>query len=195
MHLDDPAAATRRLEAAAQRAVEIGEPGLERLARGYRLLTVRMQGPSASLGDEARQLVDGNGDRGYDRYISIWAASMLALVDRDAVRLRQLMDIQLADLAATGLRENWLTMYWGALALILEGEDYLDQLRRSRARADAEGRNSDADSVLALAIAAACRDEWEEAAELIGAGPAHSSTTPPASSTSPSSATSWCAPT
>ena len=51
----------------------------------------------------------------------------------------------------------------------MEGEDYVDQLRRSRARAEAEGRVADADCVLALACAAACRDDWEEAAELVGA--------------------------
>ena len=58
VHLDDPARATRRLEAAARRAREIGEPGLARLARGYRLVTVRMQGPSEALVDEARDLVE-----------------------------------------------------------------------------------------------------------------------------------------
>ncbi len=169
VHLDDPARATRRLEAAARRALEIGEPGLARLARGYRLVTVRMQGPSDALHAELRDLVDTVGEREYDRYICHWAGSLLALVDRDAPRLRHLFDQQLRDLAATGLRENWLTMYWGALALIVEGQDYRQQLLRSRGRAEAEGREADADCVLALACAAACRDDWELAAELAGA--------------------------
>jgi hypothetical protein len=169
VHLDDPARATHRLEAAARRALEIGEPGLARLARGYRMVTVRMQGPSEALQEEVRDLVDDAGDRAYDRYICHWAGSLLALVDRDAPRLRRLLDQQLRDLAATGLRENWLTMYWGALALIVEGEDYREQLMRSRGRAEAEGREADADCVLALACAAACREEWELAAELTGA--------------------------
>ena len=177
-HLLEPAQASRRLEAAAQRAEERGEPGLARLARGYRLVTARMEGPSAALADEARAVVasvvdgdgsGGGGERDYDSYIVHWAASLLALVDLDAPRLRALMDTQLRDLATTGLRENWLTMYWEGLALALEGEDYLPQLGRARARAEAEGRNADADCVLALACAAATRGEWEQAAELIGA--------------------------
>jgi len=171
-HLLEPAQASRRLEAAAQRAEEHGEPGLARLARGYRLVTARMEGPSPALGDETRavveSVVDVDGERDYDSYIIHWAASLLALVDLDAPRLRGLMDAQLRDLAATGLRENWLTMYWEALALALEGEEYLPQLGRSRARAKAEGRNADADCVLALACAAAFDGEWEDAAELIG---------------------------
>jgi hypothetical protein len=171
-HLLEPAQASHRLEAAAQRAEEHGEPGLARLARGYRLVTARMEGPSPALGDETRavveSVVDVDGERDYDSYIIHWAASLLALVDLDAPRLRGLMDAQLRDLAATGLRENWLTMYWEALALALEGEEYLPQLSRSRARAKAEGRNADADCVLALACAAAFDGEWEDAAELIG---------------------------
>jgi uncharacterized protein HemY len=79
------------------------------------------------------------------------------------------MDAQLADLMANGLRENWLTMYWEALSLIGGGGDYLPQLRRARRRAEAEGRLADADCVLALGYAAACRDDWERAAELLGA--------------------------
>ncbi len=59
-------------------------------------------------------------------------------------------------------------MYWDALAMIAGGEDYLPQIRRSRRRAEAEGRRPEADCVLALAYAAACRDAWEEAAELVG---------------------------
>jgi len=79
------------------------------------------------------------------------------------------MDSQLADLMASGLSENWLTMYWDALAMISGGETYLPQLRRARARAEAEGRNAEADCVLALGYAAACRDEWEQAAKMLGA--------------------------
>ena len=170
-HLLEPAQASRRLAAAADHAEERGEPGLARLARGYRLVTARMEGPSPALADEARAVVESVGDRerDYDSYIIHWAASLLALVDLDASRLRELMDAQIRDLAATGLRENWLTMYWEALALALDGEEYLDQLRSARARAEAEGRNADADCVLALACAAATRGEWEQAAELIGA--------------------------
>ncbi|MGH3347737.1 MAG: hypothetical protein ACRDO4_12215, partial [Nocardioides sp.] len=167
-HLLEPAQATRRLEAAADRAEALGEPGLARLARGYRLVTARIEGPSPTLADKARAVVDSVVEREYDSYIIHWAASLLALVDLDAPRLRELMDAQIRDLAASGLRGNWLTMYWEALALALEGEDYLDQLRRARARAEAEGRNADADCVLAVACAAAARGEWEHAAELIG---------------------------
>jgi hypothetical protein len=131
-----------------------------------------MEGPSPALADETRAVVrsavEVDGERDYDSYIIHWAASLLALVDLDGPRLRGLMDAQLRDLAATGLRENWLTMYWEALALALEGEEFLPQLGRSRARAAAEGRNADADCVLALACAAAARGEWEESAELIG---------------------------
>ncbi|WP_432479645.1 ATP-binding protein [Nocardioides sp. GXQ0305] len=169
VHLDDPARATGRLEAAARRALEVGEPALARLARGYRLVTVRMQGPSEALHAEVRDLVDSAGERDYDRYICHWAGTLLALADGDASQLRRLYDQQLLDLAATGLRENWLTMYWGALALIVEGRDYRGQLVRSRGRADAEGREVDADFVLALACAAGYRDDWERAAELVGA--------------------------
>ena len=171
-HLLEPAQASLRLAAAAQHAEEHGEPGLARLARGYRLVTARMEGPSPALADETRAVVrsavEVDGERDYDSYIIHWAASLLALVDLDGPRLRGLMDAQLRDLAATGLRENWLTMYWEALALALEGEEFLPQLGRSRARAAAEGRNADADCVLALACAAASRGEWEESAELIG---------------------------
>ena len=93
VHLDDPAAATRRLEAAGRRAVEIGEPGLERLARGYRLLTVRMQGPSDSWATRHGSSWTTTEIAITTATSAIWAASMLALVDRDAARLRQLMDI------------------------------------------------------------------------------------------------------
>ena len=168
-HLGDPSGVTRRLEEIAAEARAAGEPGLARLARGFRLFTVRMQGPDDSLADEVVTLLEAESGRDYDRYICLWGASLLALVDRDGVRLRGLMDAQINDLVTSGLRENWLTMYWGALALIVEGADYLPQLRRSRTRAADEGRQVEADCVLALAYAAACADEWERAAELLGA--------------------------
>jgi len=169
VHLLEPDRAAERLEDAGDRARAIGEPGLERLARAFRMVALRLLGSTDGLDDEARALTGADSDGDYDRYLAIWAASLIALVDRDGPRLRWLMDAQLVDLAASGLRENWLTMYWDALALIAGGEDYLPQLRRSRRRAEAEGRRAEADCVLALAYAAACRDAWEEAAELVGA--------------------------
>ena len=168
VHHVDPAGTAQRLGSTAHRADELGEPGLARLARGFRLVAARMVGPSEELTAEARAVVESVGERDYDSYIIHWAASLLALVDRDAPRLRQLWDAQVRDLAASGLHENWLTMYWGALTLALEGEDYLEQLRHSRDRAKIEGRDNDPDSVLALACAAAFDGDWEEAAELIG---------------------------
>jgi len=168
-HLGDPAGVTGQLEMVAAEARAAGEPGLERLARGFRLFTVRMQGPDDSLADEVRGLLEAESGRDYDRYICLWGSSLLALVDRDGPRLRGLMDAQLTDLMTSGLRENWLTMYWGALALVAERRDFLPQLRRARDRAAAEGRQVEADCVLALAYAAACHDDWERAAELLGA--------------------------
>ena len=168
-HLLQPAHATRRLEAAAKQAEEHGEPNLARLARGYWLVTSRMLGPSPELTPEAHAIVDSVEERDYDSYIIHWAASLLALLDLDAPWLRELMDAQIRDLAETGIRGNWLTMYWEALALAIAGEEYVDQLRRSRARAASEGRNADPDCVLALAIAASAEGDWERAAELIGA--------------------------
>ncbi|MGZ8736822.1 MAG: ATP-binding protein [Nocardioides sp.] len=167
--LRDPERATARLEEAAHRARALGEPGLERLARGFRVVALRFLGRTRGLADEILALTEADCGDDYDRYICIWAASLVALVDRDGPRLRRLMDAQLTDLMSTGLRENWLTMYWGALALISNGDDYLPQLRRARRRAEAEGRSADADCVLALGYAAACRDDWERAAELLGA--------------------------
>jgi hypothetical protein len=164
-----PEPAAEALEDAADRAHALGEPGLERLARGFRAVALRMTGSSEGLDEELRGLTDAGSGSEYDRYICLWVASLLALVDRDGPRLRRLMDSQLADLMESGLQENWLTMYWQALVLIGDGRDYLTQLRRSRLRAEAEGRSADADCVLALAYDAACHDEWERAAELVGA--------------------------
>ena len=169
-HLLEPARSAKRLEDAARRARAAGEPGLERLARSYRVVAQRLQGRRRGLDAEVRDLLEeDDSEHEYDRYLCIWAASLVALVDRDGPGLRRLMDAQLADLMASGLRENWLTMYWEALALIAGREDYLPQLRRACDRAEAEGRRPEADCLLALGYAAACRDAWEEAAELLGA--------------------------
>jgi predicted ATPase/DNA-binding SARP family transcriptional activator len=164
-----PEPAARALEDAADRAHTLGEPGLERLARGFRAVALRMTGRSDGLEEELRGLTEAGSGSEYDRYICLWVASLLALVERDGPRLRRLMDAQLGDLMENGLQENWLTMYWEALVLIGDGQEYLTQLRRSRLRAEAEGRSADADCVLALAYDAACHDEWERAAELVGA--------------------------
>ncbi len=168
-HLLEPARSAKRLEDAARRARAAGEPGLERLARSYRVVAQRLQGRRRGLDAEVRDLLEDDSEHEYDRYLCIWAASLVALVDRDGPGLRRLMDAQLADLMASGLRENWLTMYWEALSLIAGREDYLPQLRRACDRAEAEGRRPEADCLLALGYAAACRDAWEEAAELLGA--------------------------
>jgi predicted ATPase/DNA-binding SARP family transcriptional activator len=167
--LTSPNRAALRLEDACNRARALGEPGLERLARGFRLVPLRLLGRTRGLDAEVHDLTETQTGQDYDRYICIWAASLLALVDRDGPRLRRLMDAQLSDLVASGLRENWLTMYWEALAMISGGESYLPQLRRARERAEAEGRQAEADCVLALGYAAACRNRWEQAAELLGA--------------------------
>jgi predicted ATPase/DNA-binding SARP family transcriptional activator len=168
-HLVSPAQAVERLEAAVRRAGAAGEPGLLRIARGYRMVALLMLGSHDGLREEARFLTEQASGRDYARYLCTWAASLVALVDRDGAWQRQLMDQQHEDLAATGLRENWLTMYWESLALVAEGADYLPQLRRARATAVTEGRTAaDADCVLALAYAAACRDDWERAAQLLG---------------------------
>jgi predicted ATPase/DNA-binding SARP family transcriptional activator len=167
--LATPQQATARLGEAAALARAAGEPSLERLARGFRVVPQRLMGATQGLDEEVRALVEADSAGGYDRYICIWAASLVALVDRDGPRLRRLMDAQLADLRDSGLQENWLTMYWGALSRIVAGEEYLPQLRGSRRRAEAEGRRADADCVLALGYAAACNDQWETAAELVGA--------------------------
>ena len=163
-----PARALARLDGLVAQARAADEPGLERLASAFRVVALRMLGTTDGLDEEIRHLLESSGSE-YDRYICIWVASLVALVDRDGPRLRELMDAQLVDLMGTGLRENWLTMYWGALSRIGTGDEYLLQLSRARQRAEQEGRRADADCVLALAYAAACREEWEHAAELAGA--------------------------
>ncbi len=168
-HFIVPTEAAQRLDEACDQALAVGEPGLERLARGFRLVVLRLLGRTEGLDEEVRALTEADSEGDYARYICNWAASLVALVARDGPHLRRLMDSQLADLMASGLRENWLTIYWESLAMISQGESYLPQLRRARDRAEAEGRDPRADCVLALGYAAACRDQWEQAAELLGA--------------------------
>jgi predicted ATPase len=167
--LIDPVRAAERLQMAAEQARRADEPGLERLARGFRLVPLRLLGRMSGLEEEVADLTRPRPALDYDRYICIWAASLLALVDRDGARLGGLMAVQLSDLKESGLQENWLTIYWGALSLISRGEDHLAQLRQARRRAEAEGRQADADCVLAVGYAAACADDWERAAALLGA--------------------------
>ena len=132
VRLLDPQRAADRLADAVDRARAAGEPGLERLARGFRMVALRMSGITDGLRDEGRALTDGAPEQDYPRYLCHWAASLVALLDRDSAWLSHLMDQQRDDLAATALYENWLTLYWGALALIAEGADFVPQLRRSR---------------------------------------------------------------
>jgi hypothetical protein len=169
VRLADLERAVERLSEAAASASQLDEEGLARLARGYRLVARQLLGATDGIHDEARALTEHVATRDYALYLSRWAASLVAIVDRDGSWQDRLMAAQRDDLAASGLRENWLTMYWGALTLIGLGEEYLGQLGRARAWARAEGRAADADCVLALAYAAACRDDWEGAATLVGA--------------------------
>jgi hypothetical protein len=60
-------------------------------------------------------------------------------------------------------------MFSVALTMIGEGADWRPHLGRARRRAEAEGRRAEIDCVFALAYAAACRSDYEAAAELIGA--------------------------
>jgi predicted ATPase/DNA-binding SARP family transcriptional activator len=169
VHLVDPAKAVEHLAAAAASAADLGEEGLSRLARGYRVVALLLLGATDEIHTEARALTEDVTTRDYALYLCRWAASLVALVDRDGAWQDRLMTCQRDELAATGLRENWLTMYWGALTSIGLGDEYVGQLARARAWARAEGRQADADCVLALAYAAACDDDWERAAELVGA--------------------------
>ena len=166
-HLASPAKVAERLQDAADRARAAGEPGLERLARGFRLVPLRMLGRTDRL--TRRSGPDRVRHRARLRPLHLpRASSVLALVDLDGPRLRALMDIaQLADLVASGLHGNWLTLYWEALAMISTGEAYPLLAARpatGRARRPAGRRRLRA---LALAYAAACRDEWERSAELL----------------------------
>jgi predicted ATPase/DNA-binding winged helix-turn-helix (wHTH) protein len=156
------------LEAAAIRARKAEEPGLDRLARAFRVVALL----AAGRYDDAKAGIAEPGELtgdGYDRYIAVWAAWTDALGDRDGPRLRRWMDAQLENVRDSGLRENWLSMFSMTLTLIGEGANWRPYLSRARRRAEAEGRQADVDCVFALAYAAACRDEHERAAELIGA--------------------------
>ena len=165
----DPRRAVELLEEARDGARTAGEPGLERLARAFRVVALRYCGRPSGLDAEVAALVDARPHGGYDRYLAIWAGFVVALADRDGPRMRRLMDTQLADVRASGQPENWLITFCDALALIGEGAEYLPELRLARRRAEDEGRRADADCVLALAYAAACHDDWERSAELLGA--------------------------
>lgn len=163
-----PEQAVAGLEAARDRAEEIGEPQLNRLARAFRVMALLAAGRRTGLSDEIRALTDSASD-GYDWYIAIWTAWMDAVIDRDAARLRHWMDVQNDNISTSGLRENWLTLFSQTLTAIGEGSDYLPHLLQARRRAELEGRNADVDCVLALAYAAACQGDPVRAAELIGA--------------------------
>ncbi|MGY1603539.1 ATP-binding protein [Geodermatophilus sp. SYSU D00815] len=163
-----PAVALARLADARARAEAVGEPQLVRVDDAYRVVTRLLLGDTEGLAADAAALVR-EGGTDYDTYIAVWAAWLVALADRDAGRMRRLMDAQHAQLQDSGLDENWLTTYSEALTLIAAGEPHLPQLRRARQRAEQEGRRADADVVLALGYAAACRDDWTAAAELVSA--------------------------
>ena len=165
----DPRRAVELLEEARDGARTAGEPGLERLARAFRVVALRYCGRPSGLDAEVETLIDARPHGGYDRYLAIWAGFVVALADRDGPRMRRLMGIQWADVRASGQPENWLITFCDALALIGEGAEYLPELRLARRRAEDEGRRADADCVLALAYAAACHDDWERSAELLGA--------------------------
>jgi predicted ATPase/DNA-binding winged helix-turn-helix (wHTH) protein len=163
-----PDRAVAELDAARDRAADLGEPELNRLARAFRVVVLIGAGKRTGLSAEIRALTTPAGD-GYDRYLCIWAAWAEALVDRNGPALRAWMDRQADNLRGSGLRENWVTLFCDTLAHIASGPAYLPRLRLARQRAEAEGRNADLDCVLALAYAAACRGDAETAAELIGA--------------------------
>ena len=163
-----PDVAVAGLDAARDRAGELAEPELNRLARAYRVVALLAAGRRTGLDVEIRDLIAPAGN-GYDRYICVWAAYVDALVDRDGPALREWMNLEVDHVRGNGLRENWVMLYLDALAQIAEGADYLPRLRQARDLAEAEGRRADVDCVLALSYAAACRDDAEQAAELIGA--------------------------
>jgi hypothetical protein len=169
MILSDPDRAIRRLRWARAHARDLAEPQLERLARAFLVVARLVSGDRDGVSAEVTALTSSACVDGYDRYICFWAAWVCGLADRDGPELRRWMDNQLKNVHATGLRENWLTMFCHVLTRIAEGTDWLEHLRRARRRAQIEGRNADADCVLALAYAAACRDDAMGAAELLGA--------------------------
>lgn len=164
----EPGRAAAGLEAARDQARALDEPGLERLARGFRVVAQLSAGDRVGLEAEIDELTTPE-SHGYDRYICIWAAFVCTLVDRDAAAMRRWMDRQHENILHSGLRGNWLTMYSDTLARIADGSAFMPYLRQTRLRAESEGRRADLDCVLALAYAAACRDEPALAAELVGA--------------------------
>ncbi len=164
----EPVGTARRLREAAARANAIGEEQLNRIARGFAVVASLAAGDDAYVAEQLPGLAAPAGD-GYDRYICTWAAWYRALVELDGPELRRTMAHQMRNVHTSGLRENWLTRYTGALGLIADGAPYLAELRQARHWAEAEGRRPDLDCVVALAYAAACAGDLVEAAELLGA--------------------------
>jgi predicted ATPase/DNA-binding winged helix-turn-helix (wHTH) protein len=163
-----PDRAVAGLAVAAGRAHAAGEPGLHRLARAFRAVALQVTSRRDRVSAELDTLLTPVTD-GYDRYICVWAGWVDALVDRDGPALLRWMDRQAENIHGSGLRENWVMLFCYALSRIADGSEYLSHLGRARHRAESEGRHADADCVLALAYAAACRDDPERAAELLGA--------------------------
>ncbi len=164
-----PSDAVERLDRASERARQLHEPALDRLARAVRVVALLQLGRRSEVEAELRAIATGDDTNDYDHYISLWASWVVALADLDGPRLRRIQDTQLESLRASGLLDNWLTMFCDALTMIGEGREYLPQLRRARRRAEAEGRHADADCVLALGLAAAYAGDPVRAAELVGA--------------------------
>jgi predicted ATPase/DNA-binding winged helix-turn-helix (wHTH) protein len=164
----DPARAAKQLAEAAQRARLIGESQLDRLARGFAVVASLAAGDDDYVSAQLPTLATEVGD-GYDRYICTWANWYQALVRLDGPSLRRCMAHQMGNVHASGLRENWLTRYCHALALIADGAPFLPALRQARHWAEAEGRRADLDCVVALSYAAACSGDYSVAAELLGA--------------------------
>lgn len=158
-----------RLEAARDAAVELGSPGLARTARGFLLVARLLAGDRSGLQTEISDFTQLTESLDYDRYICLWAAWTCALAETDGAAMRRCMDLQLANLAASDLRGNWLTMFCDALTMIAGGAEYAEQLGHARRRARLEGRAADSDCVLALAFAAALQPDYTEAAELLAA--------------------------
>jgi hypothetical protein len=154
---------------ARERALAAGEPALARIAHGYHIVARLLRGRTEGLDAEAQRLLDAAEGADYDRYLVLWANWMVAYAARDGRRLRELMDLQLANLQISGIRENWLAVFSDAITVIGEGGDFRPRLRGALRQAEAEGRRAEADAVLALIYVAACADEWERAAELLGA--------------------------
>lgn len=163
-----PERAVAGFDAVCSHAYAAGGDGLDRVVRAFRAVALLWADRPDEVRAEVRALTDSPG-HGYDGYICVWAAYMVALLDRDGPWMRRLMNLQIDNVRRSGLRENWLTMFDTALMMIADGDDYLPTLDRARRRAEAEGRRADADIVFALAYAAACQDNWPLAAELLEA--------------------------